>query len=200
MEREIMEKEELRAYYKNLREGLSEAERWSADDHITERFTELKAYQNAECILTYLSMGKEVETRGIIQRAWLADKSVAIPRCIPGTNCMEWYMVSSLDGLVENHMGIWEPVSDPGRVVKVSEVKHALAVVPGLAFDRVGYRIGYGGGFYDRFLADFMGISVGLCRDGFITEQSLRFDEHDISVDMVLTQTQMEGLLFFGAE
>lgn len=200
MQQELMEKEEVRAHYKQLRDSLSEEERWNSDDIIIDRFLELNAYKNAEYILTYLSMGSEVETRGIIQKAWEDGKTVALPRCIPSTNKMEWYRVESLDNLVETALGIWEPVRDPEYFVDVHAIKHALCVVPGLTFDRVGYRLGYGGGYYDVFLADFMGISVGLCRDDFISEQSLRYESHDVSVDMVLTETEIEGISFYGSE
>ena len=200
MQQELMEKEEVRAHYKQMRDSLSEEERWNSDDIIIGRFLELNAYKNAEYILTYLSMGSEVETRGIIQQAWEDGKTVALPRCIPATHEMEWYRVDSLDKLVETALGIWEPVRDPEYLLDVQEVKHALCVMPGLTFDRVGYRLGYGGGYYDVFLADFMGISVGLCRDDFISEQSLRFESHDVSVDMVLTETEIEGISFYGSE
>lgn len=200
MQQELMEKEEVRAHYKQMRDSLSEEERWNSDDIIIGRFLELNAYKNAEYILTYLSMGSEVETRGIIQQAWEDGKTVALPRCIPSTNKMEWYRVDSLDNLVETALGIWEPVRDPECFVDVNAIKHALCVVPGLTFDRVGYRLGYGGGYYDVFLADFMGISVGLCRDDFISEQSLRYESHDVSVDMVLTETEIEGISFYGSE
>lgn len=198
MQNELMGKEELRAHYRQLRDSLPEESRWSSDELITDRFLELKAYQNAELILTYLSVESEVETRGIIQRAWEDGKAVALPRCVPSTNKMEWYLVESLDNLVETAMGIWEPLPDQDKFIDATKVKHALCVVPGLVFDRVGYRIGYGGGFYDVFLADFFGITVGLCRDAFISERSLRFEEFDISVDMVLTETQIEGISFYG--
>ena len=106
MQQELMEKEEVRAHYKQMRDSLSEEERWNSDDIIIGRFLELNAYKNAEYILTYLSMGSEVETRGIIQQAWEDGKTVALPRCIPATHEMEWYRVDSLDKLVETALGI----------------------------------------------------------------------------------------------
>ena len=191
MQQELMEKEEVRAHYKQMRDSLSEEERWNSDDIIIGRFLELNAYKNAEYILTYLSMGSEVETRGIIQQAWEDGKTVALPRCIPATHEMEWYRVDSLDKLVETALGIWEPVRDPEYLLDVQEVKHALCVVPGLTFDRVGYRLGYGGGYYDRYFAGYDSVyKIAAAYDLQIVEQ-VPAEPFDLKPDCIVTESHI---------
>ena len=77
---------------------------------------------------------------------------------------MEWHVVTSLDGLVRSRFGVEEPDGDPATLLDSSLMGQALALVPGLAFDRSGHRLGYGGGYYDVFLSSFEGATLGLCR------------------------------------
>ncbi len=188
------DKDELRARFKALRAGQTAGERAAVDSAITTRFAELPAYRAARIIAPYLSFGAEVETRGIIERAWAAGKRVALPRCVSGARAMRWYAVTSLEGLVRGPFGVLEPAEDPARELDLSGRADALAVVPGLAFDAQGFRLGYGGGYYDAFLSAFPGVSVGLCREAQLVE-SLRalggIDAHDVPVDFVVTEARV---------
>jgi 5-formyltetrahydrofolate cyclo-ligase len=102
---------------------------------------------------------------------------------------MEWYRIDDFEGLEQGAYGIEEPVADPARLMEVpgpgTDVK-AVAIVPGYSFDDKGYRLGYGGGYYDVFLPTFGGASVGLCRRQQWSEEPLNFDEHDVPVDYVV--------------
>lgn len=187
-------KDELRTHFKALRARRSAGERVAVDEAISARLFDLSAYRAARLIAPYLSFGAEVETRGIIERAWAADKTVALPRCVSGERLMRWYAVTSLEGLVRSPLGVLEPAEDPARELDLSGRADALAVVPGLAFDAQGLRLGYGGGYYDAFLASFRGTSVGLCREAQLVE-SLRalggIDAHDVPVDFVVTEARV---------
>lgn len=107
---------------------------------------------------------------------------------------MRWYPVTSLTGLARGPFGVLEPAEDPARELDLSGRADALAVVPGLAFDARGFRLGYGGGYYDAFLASFRGTSVGLCREAQLVE-SLRalgaVDAHDVPVGLVVTEARV---------
>lgn len=191
----------LRKRMKGVREGLGSEERAMADDSIAAKVVALPEWGRARLILTYLSFGAEVETRGIIRAAWEADKVVGLPWCVPRTRTMRWFRVappdengrSGLDDLVRSPFGVNEPVPDEAKEVDPNGMP-AIALVPGLTFDSQGYRLGYGGGFYDTFLVGFKGFSVGLCRQAQMSRQEGGLaalgviDAHDLAVDAVATE------------
>lgn len=186
------EKAALRASFLAARAALTEQGRRRADEAIARRVAALPEFAAADTVLTYLSFGPEVDTRAIIRQAWVAGKRVALPCCVPGTRAMEWYVVDTLNGLVRCRFGMEEPEPDPARAVAPAAAgPHALALVPGLAFDRGGFRIGYGGGFYDRFLVEFAGVSAGLVRDAALLPSLPALEEHDAPVDVVVTESRV---------
>ena len=153
----------LRAEMKSAREGMP-ADAWiSACASIRAQLFSLDAWKRASCILTYLSVGAEADTRGIVQRALAEGKSVVLPRC-SGPRTLRWYRVDTLEGLERSSLGLDEPPADPAREIDPAQLgSDALAVVPGLAFDVAGNRLGVGGGYYDAFLQSFAGATVGIC-------------------------------------
>lgn len=188
-------KRELRLSLKEKRAALSVELRASADQCIAQRVCALPEFAAADVVFTYLSFGSEVDTRQIIQEAWRAGKTVAIPRCVPGERRMEWCEAHSFDGLVKSSLGVEEPRADAQSVpmpisasVPASVPSCAIALVPALAYDQQGYRLGYGGGYYDVFLEAFAGTSIGLCREGFLLDSLDRaIEPHDLPVDIVIT-------------
>lgn len=187
-------KREVRTRFRQLRNGLDERARACADDAIEVRLFALPVFETADVVLTYLDMGSEVRTRGIIERAWAAGKVVALPTCVPDSRQVRWYRVTTFDGLVRSSLGVEEPVPDPVAELLLPAGSKALAIVPGLTFDERGFRLGYGGGFYDTFLARFGGVSVGLCREA---QMSLDLhatgvvEPHDQSVSCVVTDKRV---------
>jgi 5-formyltetrahydrofolate cyclo-ligase len=178
----------VRAHFLELRAGIPEQERRSIDAGIAARVLELPAFQMADAVFTYLDMGDEVRTRSIIQAAWDAGKTVALPRCIPGTRQMAWHRTRSFKDLVKSRFGIDEPPDDPATRIVPASFGTPIALVPGATFDRGGYRIGYGGGYYDVFLAAFPGTTVGLCRECQLSERLTCLDAHDVAVQAVVTE------------
>lgn len=188
-------KRELRAHFKRLRRELGEDGRAAADAGIEANLLALPEFVEAEVLLAYLDFGPEVRTRGIIQAAWDAGKVVALPWCVPGTHEMRWYRVTSFDALVRSRLGVEEPVPDDANEQPLGTGERMIALVPGLTFDVAGYRLGYGGGFYDTFLATFDGVSVGLCREA-TWSQDLQdegiIDAHDLPVQIVVSEWRTE--------
>jgi len=185
-------KRELRHHFIDVRRELGAEARAAADAAIASRVTSLAKYADASAVLTYLSIWDEVETRGIIRDAWSRGKVVALPRCVPHTRLMRWYRVESLDGLERSKFGVLEPMADPAAELDPNAASRALAIVPGLTFDARGYRLGYGGGFYDTFLAGFGGASVGICREAQLSAAGeLALDAHDLPVQVVVTEAQV---------
>ena len=187
-------KDDLRKRMKALRKAIPQEEREVADAAICERVCSLPQFAEAEVVFTYLSFGAEIDTRRIIERAWQAGKIVALPRCV-GPRQMRWFCVDSLDDLETSSFGVDEPRIDDSAEQHLTTGERMIALVPALAFDDKGYRLGYGGGFYDTFLADFPGTSVGLCRSAQRVE-SLQAEgaigPYDLPVDIVVSNDESE--------
>nr|WP_275060811.1 5-formyltetrahydrofolate cyclo-ligase [Enorma phocaeensis] len=154
----------MRARMKTVRDAIPASERLQADETIRMRVMGLLRARDVDAVFTYLSFGSEVDTRSLVRALLSEGVAVALPRCVPGLRELAWHGVRGLDGLVRNSFGIDEPPADPSTLAAPSDYVHPVALVPGLAFDETGYRLGYGGGYYDRFLAEFPGSSIGLCR------------------------------------
>lgn len=181
-------KQELRTRFKAMRSSIPADERTRIDRGITDQVLGLPEYEQADVLFAYLSFGTEIETRDIIRDAWSRGKTVALPRCIPGTRDMAFHRVESLDNLVKSKLGVEEPAEDPATLIDPTGTDGALVLVPGMTFDARGYRLGYGGGFYDVLLSQFQGVSVGLCRECQLSDRVEALDEHDLPAQIVVTE------------
>lgn len=178
----------VRAHMKAVRSRLSEDDRASASERIAREVISGEAYRRAKTIFSYLSFGTEVETRGIIRQAWTDGKVVALPRCT-GPRALRWYRATSFEGLEKSRYGMWEPPQDPAAEVRPEAAVPSLAIVPGLAFDGSGMRLGYGGGYYDAFLTSFSGVAVGVCFSGQLIPSLSAYgliEPHDQPVSQVI--------------
>ena len=187
-------KSEARARYRELRDSLGASGRAVADAAIAERVARLPEFIEADAVFTYLSVGAEVDTRSLIRASWDVGKLVAVPRCVPNTNEMRWHRLESFEGLERGSFGIEEPPDNDSTLVGVpapGSGTRAVALVPGYSFDAAGYRLGYGGGFYDVFLPRFGGVSIGLCRAVQFSAVPLPRDSHDVPVDIVVCDAQV---------
>ncbi len=178
-------KAELRSRYKKLRLDLSPAVKEEMNQKILNRVMNLWQYRESSLILTYVSTPIEVDTHRLIEKSLGAGKRIAVPRCVPGTREMEFYLIRSLDELSPGTFGVLEP--DPAKSILLEDVSTGLCIVPALAFDYQGYRLGYGKGYYDRFLARFGGSTVGLCYDNCMVK-SLPAGRYDRPVHLIITQ------------
>lgn len=175
-----------------LRDALPEDARSVCDREICRRVMALPEWRRAGLILTYLSMGSEVETRWLIAEALEKGKLVALPRCVGKgeSKHLEFHVLKDLANLEESPFGVLEPEDDPATLVGESAYPAAIAIVPGLAFDRSGYRLGYGAGYYDRFLPGFPSPSIGLCREIALQTNLRIIEAHDAPVGIVVTEAQ----------
>ena len=181
---EAMNKAELRAHFDSMRQGLSAQYRQKTDIEIISRFLCSEVYAKAELLLTYVSVGAEVDTIGLINAAFANGKSVAVPKCMDG-NTMDFYIIKSMDDLTKGKYGLLEP--DVNKCKKAEVTEDTVCIVPALSFDAKGHRLGMGGGYYDRFLKNFKGTSVGFCRSSFL-RLNLPWQEHDVPVDIIVTE------------
>ena len=158
---------------------LPESVKTQADEELTQRLLELPAFQEAKTLATYLSFDHEVSTAGLIQAALQLGKRVCVPRTYPQGR-ME-FVEYDPEILEESRFGLLEP-NERGQVVDKAEID--LIHVPGLVFQSKGYRIGYGGGYYDRYLADYTGRTVSTIYS--IQQKEFQPDVFDQAVQEVL--------------
>ena len=158
---------------------LPESVKTQADEQLTQRILELPAFQEAKTLATYLSFDHEFSTAGLIQAALQLGKRVCVPRTYPQGR-MEFVKYDP-DILGKTRFGLLEP-NERGQVVDKSEID--VIHVPGLVFQSKGYRIGYGGGYYDRYLADYTGKTVSTIYS--IQQKEFQPDVFDQAVQEVL--------------
>lgn len=182
-------KSELRRVYKEIRHFETPTEKSDADLLISNAFFESELYRKAETILTYVSFGTEVDTRGIIKQALADNKTVGVPFCTGER--MFFYPIESLGEIIPDKFGI--PSVDTAGKIALETTNNSLCIVPGLAFAVNGSRLGYGGGYYDRFLSDNNIVKIGLSYEKCISS-SLPEELHDIRVDFILTEYKLRSI------
>lgn len=155
---------------------------------IQDKVLELTCYQRAKQILLYRTKGTEVDTRWIWREAVKDGKMVLFPFCPPDGSDMRFYQVTAMDDFVLSSFGVWEP--NPTLCKMMELAQDSLCIVPGLSFTENGFRLGYGKGYYDRFLAEHNIFSVGLCYDEMLAE-NLPIDPFDQAVNMVVTDKKV---------
>ena len=176
-----MNKKEMRAYIREKKRAMTESQIVSASKRLGEQFRGCELYKNAKTIYGYLPYNQEVRTVPMLEQAIRDGKRVAVPKCY-GEEMRFLYISDFEQEVAPGYANIPEPIADE----PVADDKTALVLMPGLAFDPQGHRIGYGGGFYDRFLsAEPDHPTLALCY-GFQMVEHLETEEFDIPVDQVL--------------
>lgn len=181
-------KNEIRRLIAHKKSQLSEDYIKNNSTAIFEKiFNSLEYEKNSE-ILTYVSYNQEVDTKEFILRCLGDDKNVYVPKVIKNdrNKTMIFVRIKSLNDLQKGYMGIPEPVSDEECLLD-----KGFMIMPGLAFDREFNRIGYGGGFYDRYLEEHKNIlKIGVCFD-FQLFDSIPCEKHDLKPDIIVTQNEV---------
>ena len=177
---QMEDKKALRASIRQRKRAMTETEILEKSQRLAQLFFASEAYKNAKTIYGYLPYNQEVRTVPMLERALRDGKRVAVPK-VYGDE-MRFIYMTDLAAVETGYAGIPEPVADG----PVADDPTALVLMPGLAFDPQGHRIGYGGGFYDRFLAaEPDHPTVALCY-AFQMVETLPTAEYDIPVDCVL--------------
>ena len=175
------EKAALRLQIKEEMDRLPEVVRKAQDKALFKTFLGLEAVKQGKTVMVYWGVGSEPVTTDLIGALLASGKRVVLPRCMPG-RAME---TRSYRGgrLVRSPYGIPEPGEDCPLVEK-KDID--VVLVPALCYDRKGFRLGKGGGYYDRWLADYSGVTVGMCYKELM-QQSLPREEHDRPVKLLLS-------------
>ena len=175
-----MDKKELRAQIRARKRAMTEAEITEKSEKLGQLFAASPLYLQAKTIYGYLPYNQEVRTVPMLEQAKKDGKRVAVPKVMGDE--MVFIYLDDLANVEKGYAGIPEPVENS----PVADDPHALVLMPGLAFDPQGHRIGYGGGFYDKFLAaEPEHPTLALCYD-FQMLPALETEEFDIPVDCVL--------------
>lgn len=171
-------KRELRRKYLDVRKNIFKRDK--KDEAIFRKVIKEAFVREAKTILIYVSLKDEVDTRRLITYFLDNGKNVYVPRVCEKE--MDFYRIDSFNDLVEGYKNILEPVGNE----KISDFSKALCITPGVCFNRYGCRIGYGGGFYDRFLSRSGVFSIGVCYKECLCDLEFN-EEHDVAVNRVIT-------------
>lgn len=170
------------------RRSLAPEAKARSDAKILARLLTVREYQRCSLLLTYVSLPIEVDTLALIDRALADGKQVAVPRCVDGTREMEFYKISGRGDLVPRTFGVLEPVLE--RCALVEDFSESACVVPALAYDREGFRLGYGAGYYDRFLSFYAQPKIGLAYTENLRKR-LWHGRYDVPVDLIVTESRL---------
>lgn len=181
-------KQDLRAKCRVVRENMDKTQKAALDKSIAENVRRLKEYRPSNTLLVYISTPIEVDTIRIIENAWADGKKVAVPRCIPETRDMEFHYIENLECLSPGAFSVLEP--DENLPI-VTDFSGCLMIVPGMQFDMNGYRIGYGKGYYDRYMARFTGKSAGICYSGEL-RPFMYHGRYDQPVNIIVTDKKIK--------
>lgn len=180
-----MDKKQLRKQFRQLRKAGFSMEK---SEIIEQKISDSEEYRLCKSIFVYVSYNTEVDTFKIINKALSDKKTVAVPVMTDIPHTMVFVKIDSMACLEKNSFGILEPTLKEENIVNADE--NTLVIVPALAFDRCGYRLGYGGGYYDKYLSE----NKTLCNVGIGFEcqlvDRLEINEYDVKLDKIITEEE----------
>ena len=181
----MKDKSSLRTHYLKLLKEQNKEDVARKSRLIAEQLWKLPAIQKAESILFYASMPGEVDTWAMIEKAVFSGKKVALPIVEKNQRKLIPTVISSMEDVKQSTYGIAEPQFDPDKALALKDID--AVIVPGLAFDKFGHRLGRGAGYYDRFLSSLPSTvtTVGLAFDFQLTE-SLPTEAHDVRLQQII--------------
>ena len=182
----IVDKKEIRKRILKIRNAMPPDEIAEKSSRIVGRLTELHDIRRASTIMVFLNFGSEVQTDGFISWGWEMQKRIIVPLCRPAEREMMPCIINDFADLETGHYGIREPRSESVVVVPLEEIE--VVLIPAVAFDHSGRRVGYGGGYYDRFLPRApRAARIGVVFTCQIVPE-VRADEHDIPAQRIVTE------------
>ncbi|MCU9613879.1 5-formyltetrahydrofolate cyclo-ligase [Caldibacillus lycopersici] len=164
---------------------LDRAEYEMKSDDIAKNLFQSQIWSNAAMIGITISIFPEVDTYNIIQQAWKEKKLVTAAKCIPKTRELNFYQITDFQQLAKGYFGLYEPITEQTKLVQAESID--TLIIPGVAFTPTGFRLGFGGGYYDRYIPTFKGIKLALAFQEQLLAD-LPVEEHDQKVDMIITE------------
>ncbi len=188
----IMNKKDIRRDMLNKRNKMTKDEVKELSKRIGDTLKKMPAYTTSKTIMLYLSFGNEINSREIIMDSINDGKTIVLPYCNHDDKSITPTKITSTSlDLTINKMGYAQPNEESLDPIDQSEID--LIVVPGIAFDRKGFRVGFGAGYYDRFLGKihFDIPTIGLAYDFQIVESFIEIESYDIPLDYILTEERI---------
>ena len=184
-------KNKLRTETKEWRRNLPKEEKAYLDSGVLRNVLKMREYKSAEKIFIYVSTAIEVDTLAIIDAALKDGKKVAVPRCIPETRGMTFHYIDSIESLRPGTFSVLEPSVD---MPLAEDFSKSLMLVPAMIIDKYGYRLGYGKGYYDRYISNYTGVTAGLCYIANLRNKIFhgRFDR---KLDYIITEKYIKKSL-----
>lgn len=186
-----MDKKTIRKTLLNKRKEIDKNKKLIYDKEISRKIINSDYFKNAEQVLVFSSSPEEFDTRYIIERCRFFYKRVFYPVCIDDMGNMEFLKVESVGDLQYGMYNILEPKKTCKKYVPK---ENDIVIVPALSVDNNGFRLGYGKGYYDRFLKDFNGVSICPCYEEMLAD-TLPTDENDIRINIVVTPNQLKEVI-----
>lgn len=180
-------KNELRKKYLALRKEKKEFELLESSEKIIEKLKSINSFKTAKTVMVYVSFRNEVYTHNLIKELLLKKVRVCVPLCNSVDLSMTAREITDFSDLKEGSYGILEPLEE-SRIIPKEEID--FVVVPGCVFSRTGHRIGYGKGYYDRFLENTKAVTCGLCYE-FSLVSELPYEKTDIGLDFIVTENEI---------
>jgi len=181
-----LQKQELREKMKQHLQGICHLDEEAEKIH--KRIYQQDWWWQAEIVAVTVSTAYELDTRAIIEAAWGSRKHVVVPKCFPKNRRLDFREIIHWNQLEQAFYELYEPKVDETTAVKKSDID--LIIVPGLLFDSQGYRVGFGGGYYDRFLEDCSALKVAQALDSQLSDH-VPVEPHDIALDIIVTPSEV---------
>jgi 5-formyltetrahydrofolate cyclo-ligase len=182
------EKNSTRKEIKELLSGLSKPYYEDYSYKIAQNLYNHEDWKQAKVIGVTISKQPEVDTYQIIRKAWESGKEVVAPKCHPKEKILTFHKITQFSQLESVFYGLFEPIIE--KTIEVMPRDIDLLIVPGLAFTREGFRLGFGGGYYDRYLPQYNGKTISLAFDFQVIPQ-FTIEEHDIPVSTIITNVEV---------
>lgn len=184
----VLEKEQLRASMRKKLESLTTEEKKLIEQNITEELLSSNLWKQSKIIGITISRHVEWNTSKIIKEAWDQGKVICVPKSYPKEHKMIFYKINSFEQVEKQYHDLLEPI--PNKSERINKKQIDLLIVPGLLFDRNGFRIGFGGGYYDRFLTDFPNETLSLLSQLQLVDK-IPTDAYDIPVKYLVVENEI---------
>ena len=183
---ETRSKKEIRAEVKQHRKEATPEQIRANSNVICEKFLQLPEYKDAEVVFAYMDCKNEVETKKVIEQCWMDGKTVAVPKVLG--KIMKYYVIHSYNDLEDGYFGIQEP-----KYEQLEEIicEDGLMILPGVAFDEQRHRVGYGGGFYDRYLEEHPDMIKIAFAFEFQMFKEVPFETFDRQPEKIITENRI---------
>lgn len=183
------QKTELRQKYIEKRKAIPKEKKAAADAAICRRIAATVSFRFADTVMLYSALPSEIDLSELVTLALSQGKRVAFPRCVPGSPLMNFHTVTDLSTLQKGSFSIMEPPAD-SPIWTPTDSDKAICIIPGVIYDPTGHRVGYGKGYYDRYLSDKKVQRIGVVYDDFIVK-SLPHGRYDLAVDLIVTEKRL---------